>query len=171
MRLGGPILEKADDPELWVQAHRRLGYSAALVPGRLVDHPEWISAYTEAAADAGILMAEVGAWSNTISADDHVRRKAIDFTCRRLDLAERIGARCCVNITGSRGERWDGPHPDNLGQKTFDLCVEVIREHRYRATGAHVLHARDDALGFPRFSGQLPGADSRNRPKGVWRAS
>ncbi len=52
---------------------------------------------------------------------------AIAFCQRRLDLAERVGARCCVNIAGSLGERWDGPHPDNLSPATFDLIVQTTR--------------------------------------------
>jgi hypothetical protein len=31
-----------------------------------------------------------------------------------LALADEIGSLCCVNISGSRGSQWDGPHPDNL---------------------------------------------------------
>jgi sugar phosphate isomerase/epimerase len=46
----------------------------------------------------------------------------------RLALADKIGARCCVNISGSRGEKWDGPHPDNLAEDTFDLVVATVRE-------------------------------------------
>ncbi|MBC7807915.1 MAG: TIM barrel protein, partial [Akkermansiaceae bacterium] len=45
-----------------------------------------------------------------------------------MELAERIGARCCVNIAGSRGDRWDDPHPANLSEKTFDLVVETVRD-------------------------------------------
>jgi sugar phosphate isomerase/epimerase len=44
-----------------------------------------------------------------------------------LDLADRIGARCCVNIAGSRGEQWDGPAPTNLDADTFDLIVQTVR--------------------------------------------
>src|SRR5262249_47707583 len=55
-------------------------------------------------------------------------KAAIALCQQRLELAERIGARCCVNIAGSRGPRWDGPHPDNLSPATFDLVVETVRE-------------------------------------------
>lgn len=33
----------------------------------------------------------------------------------------------CVNIAGSRGEPWDGPHPTNFTQETFDMIVETVR--------------------------------------------
>jgi sugar phosphate isomerase/epimerase len=46
-----------------------------------------------------------------------------------LAWAERIGARCCVNIAGSRHPaQWDGPHPDNFSRETFDLIVETTRK-------------------------------------------
>lgn len=39
-----------------------------------------------------------------------------------------IGARCCVNIAGSKNpQRWDGPHPDNFAQETFEEVVASVR--------------------------------------------
>lgn len=45
-----------------------------------------------------------------------------------MALADQIGARCCVNISGSRGEQWDGPDPENFSKDTFDLIVQTTRE-------------------------------------------
>jgi sugar phosphate isomerase/epimerase len=127
MRLGGPVFGKVGEAGAWVAAHRALGYSAALAPDLAVYDAGWAD-FLEAAERADLMIAEVGAWSNTISADESERRKAIGFCCERLALAEKIGARVCVNIAGSRGKRWDGPHPDNLSSETFDLIVETVRE-------------------------------------------
>jgi sugar phosphate isomerase/epimerase len=44
-----------------------------------------------------------------------------------LDLADRIGTCCCVNISGSRASKWDGPDAHNLTQETFDIIVETTR--------------------------------------------
>ena len=76
---------------------------------------------------ADIVIAEVGAWSNPISIDDTEREAALEKCRIQLALADRIGANCCVNISGSRGPKWDGPHPDNLTDDTFDLIVESVR--------------------------------------------
>jgi len=81
-----------------------------------------------AAKAADIIVAEVGAWSNPISTNDHERQRAVTFCQNQLALADAAGARCCVNIAGSRGSPWDGPHPDNLTPETFDLIVETVRE-------------------------------------------
>jgi sugar phosphate isomerase/epimerase len=86
-----------------------------------------VADYAAAACEADILIAEVGAWSNPISPDAEVRAAALRLCQERLALADEVGARCCVNIAGSRGERWAGPHPDNLTADTFALIVESVR--------------------------------------------
>jgi sugar phosphate isomerase/epimerase len=54
---------------------------------------------------------------------------SIEKCIKSLQLADEIGANCCVNISGSRNlEKWAGPHKDNLTQETFDLIVEVTRK-------------------------------------------
>jgi len=128
MRLGQPLFEHFQDPSAWVAAVRRQGCSAAYCPvDEKTDHAT-VAAFARAAAESGIAIAEVGAWSNPISPDEETRRNALEFCKARLDLAERIGARCCVNIAGSRSTQWDGPHPDNLTDETFDLIVQTVRE-------------------------------------------
>jgi sugar phosphate isomerase/epimerase len=84
-------------------------------------------AYARAAAGAAIVIAEVGAWSNPLSADPATRRAAMVRCQEQLALADEMGARCCVNIAGSRGQKWDGPHADNLTRETFDMIVETVR--------------------------------------------
>jgi ATP adenylyltransferase len=58
-----------------------------------------------------LIIAEVGAPSNPIGSEEADRSKAIDLNIQRLQLADRIGARCCVNIAGARGRKSDGPQP------------------------------------------------------------
>ncbi|MHC4343780.1 MAG: sugar phosphate isomerase/epimerase family protein [Planctomycetota bacterium] len=126
LRLGGPTFGEFGDPRAWVQLLKKLGYRAASVgPG---EKDDVITAYADAARRADIVIAEVGAWSNPISPDEEMRQKALSKCRERLALADRIGARCCVNISGSRNrERWDGPHPENVTDETFDIIVETTR--------------------------------------------
>jgi sugar phosphate isomerase/epimerase len=86
-----------------------------------------IRAFAQAAQRADIVIAEVGTWSNPLSPDPATRQAALDKCIAGLALAEKIGARCCVNIAGSRGEKWDGPHPDDLTPETFDMIVATTR--------------------------------------------
>jgi sugar phosphate isomerase/epimerase len=128
MRLGGPIPLDGLAPDDWIAALRAKGYRAAYCPVDEKADEATVTAFARAAAEAGIVIAEVGAWSNPISPDEATRQAAITYNQQRLDLADRIGARCCVNVAGARGPRWAGPHPDNLSEATFDLIVETVRQ-------------------------------------------
>ncbi|MCX7669832.1 MAG: sugar phosphate isomerase/epimerase [Anaerolineae bacterium] len=127
MRLGAPIFESYNDPDAWVAAVQRRGYRAAYCPVKPGADEATIRAYARAAATADIVIAEVGAWSNPLSPDAETRAAAIARCQAALALADAIGAACCVNIAGSRGAKWDGPHPTDLTPETFDLIVETVR--------------------------------------------
>jgi sugar phosphate isomerase/epimerase len=128
MRLGGPVFVKELDPERWVTALKAAGYRAAYCPVGKDASPEVIQAYADAAAKADIIISEVGAWSNPLSPDEGERQNALAHCKHQLALADAIGARCCVNIAGSRGTRWDGPHPLNLTRETFEMIVAQVRD-------------------------------------------
>ncbi|MEI7834363.1 MAG: TIM barrel protein [bacterium] len=123
MRLGGPV-KKTEDASAWVQAHIEAGYDAAYWPNPPVEQE---AEYMSAAASAGIMIAEVGAWSNPLNPDSAEREKAIRFCIDQLATADRIGARCCVNIAGSLGAKWDGPAPDDLKERAFAQIVRTVR--------------------------------------------
>ena len=123
MRLGGPVFNTSTPAE-WVAAHRAAGYRAAYWPN-VAEAEE--AAYVSAACEADVLIAEVGAWSNPLSPDETTRNNAVANCQRQLATAERVGARCCVNIAGSRGQKWDGPCADDLTEDTFALIVDTVR--------------------------------------------
>jgi sugar phosphate isomerase/epimerase len=126
LRLGGPVDRK--DPEAWVKTLQDLGYRAAYCPVGAEDSDDTLKAYAEAAKKADIVIAEVGAWSNPISPDETQRKDALKKCRDQLALAERIGANCCVNVSGSRNpKQWAGPHKDNLTRETFEMIVETTR--------------------------------------------
>lgn len=127
LRLGGPVFERCEDPQGWADAVRRLGYSAAYCPVGAEVGDDEVRAYERAADKADIVIAEVGAWSNPISPDEPTRKAAVEKCRTQLSLADRIGARCCVNISGSLSEQWDGPAAANFTQDAFDLIVETTR--------------------------------------------
>lgn len=128
VRLGGPVFGKFEGPEAWTQAIKKLGYSAAYCPVGASSSDDVVKAYAKAAKKADIVIAEVGAWSNPISPDEKTRKEAQAKCRRQLALADRIGANCCVNITGSRGSQWDGPSAENFTKETFDIIVETTRK-------------------------------------------
>jgi len=127
MRLGAELDGTFDDPDRWIAALRERGYDAAIFPLDGDPPLDLARALAEAARRADVLIAEVGAWSNPLHPDPDVRREKIELCRRRLALADEIGARCCVNVAGSRGEDWLWAHPLNYAEHTFDLVVESLR--------------------------------------------
>jgi len=126
MRLGGPVLNEHPEPAEWLGELTRLRYRAAFWP-----YDEPVDGHTtrelvEGARRADVVIAEVWAWSNPLSPDDAERRAALAYCTERLALADEVGARCCVNIAGSRSAA-GGPHADNLTRDTFDLIVDTVR--------------------------------------------
>ena len=128
LRLGGPV-GTGGSPQAWIRNLKALGYRAAYCPVGANASDDEVKSYAAAAKKADIVIAEVGAWSNPISPDQKQRNDALKKCRDQLALAERIGANCCVNITGSRNAtNWAGPHKDNLTDETFDMIVEATRK-------------------------------------------
>jgi sugar phosphate isomerase/epimerase len=128
VRLGSPLTQTWDSPDGWIAVLRERAFRAAYWPLGDDADADTVRAYADAAAAADIVIAEIGAWSNPISPDEATRTAALELCKRRLELADRVGARCCVNLAGSRGHEWMGPHPENLSRETFALIVDSVRE-------------------------------------------
>ena len=127
MRLGAPV-PRTSDPQQWIVTLREKGYSAAYCPLDETADDATVAAFARAAADADIVVAEVPAFGNNpISPDDAICRAALEKCQQKLALADRLGARCCVNVAGSR-QPVRGPHAENFAPATFDLIVESVRQ-------------------------------------------
>jgi len=127
VRLGGPVPGQFTDPAEWVKVVKSLGYSAAYCPVQPGASGELIRSFRTEAKRSNILIAEVGAWSNTLDPNESARKEAVEKNIAALQLADEIGASCCVNISGARGEIWDGPYAGNYSKETFDMIVETVR--------------------------------------------
>ena len=127
MRFGGLIFEKWDSPEQWALAARRAGYSAVYFPVDYRAETSVIDGYVRAAHAADLIICEIGVWNNLLDRDPAKREANFRRAVGQLELADYVGANCCVNIAGSYSDVWDGPHPDNLTQKAFDEIVDTTR--------------------------------------------
>jgi sugar phosphate isomerase/epimerase len=127
VRLGAPVPGSFSDPVEWVKIVKSLGYSAAYCPVGLNASQEQIKAFRREATRSNIMIAEVGVWNNMLDPDEAKRKEAIEMNIRVLQLADQIGAGCCVNISGARGEIWDGPYSGNYSKETFEMIVENVR--------------------------------------------
>ncbi|MFO7668685.1 MAG: TIM barrel protein [Bacteroidales bacterium] len=128
VRLGGPVFDPYDGPNGWLESLKLLAYRAAYCPVEPGADENLIREYEKAAKENDIVIAEVGTWSNPISPDPNQAKAAIEKCIKGLQLADQIGARCCVNVSGSRNpEYWAGPHKDNFTDATFEQVVETTR--------------------------------------------
>jgi len=129
LRLGGPVFESFNEPGEWIDLLKTLGYRAAHCPVKPGADEKLIRGYKNAAKDNDIVIAEVGTWSNTLSSNPDEAKAAMEKCIAGLELADQIGARCCVNVSGSKNpEYWAGPHMDNLTEETFYEVVEITRK-------------------------------------------
>lgn len=123
MRLGGMIFKPWNSAEEWAQNALDMGYRAVYFPLDYQANLNEIDAYAKAAKEADLVISEIGVWNNTLDANVSRREAAIEKAVRQLELADYIGANCCVNIAGSYSEQWDGPHKDNLTERGFEDVV------------------------------------------------
>ncbi|NLO40596.1 MAG: sugar phosphate isomerase/epimerase [Ruminiclostridium sp.] len=128
MRIGGAIEKPYKNPEEWYQLVKELVYRAVLAPINYRASKEEKQAYLKCAQENNLVIGEVGAWKNPISIDEDERKAAMEYCKNQLELADELSANCCVNITGSRGEIWDGCYKENYSKDTYTLIVDSIRE-------------------------------------------
>ncbi|PKO16954.1 MAG: sugar phosphate isomerase/epimerase [Chloroflexi bacterium HGW-Chloroflexi-10] len=128
MRIGGAIERPYKSPEEWYQWVKELGYRAVLAPVDYRASKEEKQAYLQCVKQHDLVIGEVGAWKNSLALDDTQRHQAVEFCKNQLALADELSANCCVNITGSRGEIWDGFYQENYSKDTYALVVDSIRD-------------------------------------------
>ncbi len=128
MRLGGAIERPYSNPKEWLSYVKELGYSTVLCPIDCRADARTRREYLECAKENDLIIGEVGVWRNVLHADPKQRRENMEFAKAQLELAEDMEARCCVNISGSRGEIWDGHYPENYSAETYAMTVESVQE-------------------------------------------
>ena len=118
-----------ESPQEWARKHKALGLQTVNFPVCCDDGEETFMAYKQAADEAGLTIAEVGVWRNTLAADPDERQHWIDYAVRQLRMADAIGAACCVNVVGTPyGPRWDGGYRENFSHELWDMAVSMIRQ-------------------------------------------
>lgn len=123
MRLGGSVMKPYSSPKEWLAHVKELGYSAVVFPVESTAPASVVQEYLRVCQDNDLLIGEVGSWRNVMALDPKEREANLDWNIRQLELAETVGANCCVNISGSFAEYWDGYHPDLDTKETWDLVV------------------------------------------------
>ena len=128
MRLGLSSALAHETPEEWAEKLSAIGCKAVNFPVDYTAKDEIIDRYVKAACEHDLVIAEVGAWCNPISLEKNTREAALVRCKEQLRLADRLHANCCVNVSGSRGERWDGHYRGNFTEEAWEATVQSIQE-------------------------------------------
>ena len=78
VRLGGPVFGEYSDPGQWVALVKQHGYRTVNSPVKPGVDAQEIKAYEAAAKKHDIVIAEVGAWSNTVSPNPDEAKAAME---------------------------------------------------------------------------------------------
>ena len=128
MYLGISSALSHSSPQEWASKHKSLGLKSVVFPVDCTAGTETILAYRDAAEQAGLQIAEVGVWRNTLAADPAERAKWTDYAIGQLRMADMLNARCCVNVVGTPyGPRWDGGYRDNFSSGLWKMAVKMIQ--------------------------------------------
>ena len=128
MRLGTSSPLKHSSPGEWAENQKDLGCSAVVFPVQSNEPEAKVISYKEAADKAGLMIAEVGIWRNALSPDPDERKKNLDYCVEQLRLADYVGARCCVNVAGAFGPRWDGGYRENFTKEARRETIRMVQD-------------------------------------------
>ena len=128
MNIGIAINLPHSSAEDWACKHKELGLSSVVFPLDYRASVAQIDSYVSAAKYAGLKIAEVGAWSNVLSSDFSKRSENLNFCIKQLELAEYIGASCCVNIAGTEGDVWDGSYASNYSERIYEETILSVQK-------------------------------------------
>ena len=127
MRLGISTSLNGLSPREWAEKLSRLGCRSVVFPVDCNADATLISEYVSEAASHDLMIAEVGIWRNAISPNPEEAARNLNYSIRQLALADYVGARCCVNVAGSMGKRWDGGYRENFSEEAFDKTVSMVQ--------------------------------------------
>lgn len=128
MRLGIAHSLSHSSPEEWAIKHKTLGLTAVVFPCTYTDSMKKIDEYVNTCKEFDLRIAEVGAWRNLLTANKNERLQNFEYCIGQLELAEYIGADCCVNISGTTGEIWDGAYRDNYSEKIYAEIISGVQK-------------------------------------------
>lgn len=127
MRLGISTSLSNLSPREWGKTLKAAGLKSVVFPLDSSAPESLIEEYVEAASENDLMIAEVGIWKNAIARDEKERLENLKYSINQLLLADKVKARCCVNVAGSSGERWDGGYASNYSFDTYKKTVDMVR--------------------------------------------
>lgn len=127
MRFGGSVMRPYHTPSEWLKEVQELNYSAVIFPVDSSAPKSVRQEYLQCCRDNDLLIGEVGVWRNCMDKDAQQREKQIGYAIRQLEMAEEVGACCCVNICGSISDQWDGYHAGQAAPAFYEAVIETTQ--------------------------------------------
>lgn len=127
MRLGYNFVPPHSSPEEWADKLQKEGVRAASFPTDYTAPVSLIDAYGKEAAARDILIAEVGVWNSPNNPDAGKAAEALQICEEQLRLAEYVGARCCVNVSGAAGPVWHACYRENYSEEIYRRNIEIVQ--------------------------------------------
>lgn len=127
IRLGISSSLAGTTPEEWGRQLQEMGCRSVVFPVDSNAPDALIDEYVRVAEERDLVIAEVGVWRNALAADEAERRTNLEYSINQLRLADRIGAKCCVNVAGAAGPRWDGGYRENFSRDHFVRTIRMIQ--------------------------------------------
>lgn len=128
MKIGIACNLSHSSPEEWARKHKELGLSAVVFPCVYTDSTKKIDEYVSVCKEFDLRIAEVGAWRNLLTSNQEEQMQNFEYCAGQLEMAEYIGADCCVNISGTTGEIWDGAYRENYSEKTYAEIISCVQK-------------------------------------------
>ena len=129
MRLGGSIVGNYSNIGEWEELLVRSRFRAITAPFNCHTPPEEIRQYISVAERHDVAIAEIGVWKNVMDPDPKAAAEAIEYARGQLELADKTGIPCCVNIAGTAGSAgWDAADRSNYTEETYQQIVQIIRK-------------------------------------------
>lgn len=127
MRLGISTEISHSSPEEWRKKIKRFGCTCVVFPTDYRADVNRIDEYVRIAREENWVIGEIGAWCSPLADDRKAREASLERCVEQLRLADYTKARCCVNVTGAAGERWDGAYAQNFSPEFYERIVKSIQ--------------------------------------------
>lgn len=127
MRLGMNYTVPHESPDEWALYLKEHGFRAASFPADYTAPVSLIDQYVAAAKENDIQIAEVGVWTSPWNTDPEEAKKGKERCLEQLRLAEYVGARCCVNVSGAAGPLWFYCYRENFDPALYEQNVAFIQ--------------------------------------------
>lgn len=122
MILGGTVTGQFTNVKEWESLLERSCFGAITAPFTCEDDENKIRDYMSVINDHKVKISEIGVWRNIL------KKENVPYAVGQLELAEKLGIECVVNIAGTKGTlSWDCADKSNYTDENYADIVKSIQ--------------------------------------------